>query len=135
MNHLLKLAMSDNAAANVTPIVHAANNREPVTVELNDRYADSILRGCECLYDAFEVQGVRDHLAGTGASDTQFEVDNANPQQFSVYAHYIEGGADAVGDFGSYDLAMQYARELSRKYGWPVRDYVLAEHKKASKLQ
>jgi len=135
MNHFLQLAAPDNAPADVASIAQAASLDRSIADDLNDRYADSILLGCECLYDAFEVQGVRDLLAGTGTSGTQFEVDNVNPQQFSVYAHYIEGGADAVGDFGTYALAMQYARELSRQYGWPVRDYVLDEYKTSAKLQ
>jgi hypothetical protein len=135
MNHLLQLAASDNAPGDVASIAQVASFDSPAADDLNDRYADSILLGCECLYDSLEVQGVRDLLAGTGTSETQFEVDNLNPQQFSVYAHYIEGGSDAVGDFGTYALAMQYARELNRKYGWPVRDYVLDEHKTTAKLQ
>lgn len=135
MNQLLQIAASDNVSADVASIAQAPSFNSPVAADLNDRYADSILRGCECLYNALEVQGVRDLLSGTSASGTQFEVDNVNPQQFSVYAHYIEGGVDAVGDFGTYALAMQYARELSRKYDWPVRDYVLDKHKTTAKLQ
>ena len=89
-----------------------------------DRYARSLIRGNEHLYNAFEVHGVRDLLAGTGSSDTCYEVDNINPQSYSVYAHQVEGGMDAVGDFGLYHQAADYARELSEEYGLPVRDFV-----------
>ena len=93
-------------------------------VPVIDRYADSIMRGCEHLYNAFEVHGVRDLLAGTGASDTHYEIDDVNPQSFSVYARLIEGGVDAVGDFSNYQLAAGYAAELCELHNLSVFDFV-----------
>lgn len=103
--------------------------------EVQDRYAEAIVRGNADLYDALEIHGVRDQLAGTGASDTCFEVDNENPQLFSVYVHSIDDDIDAVGDFSRYDHAEAYARELSVKYGWPFSNSVPDKHKKLQPLQ
>lgn len=103
--------------------------------EVHDRYAESVLRDTEALYDRLEVHGVRDQLAGTGNSETCFEVDNDNPQLFSVYAHMIEGGMDAVGDFSRYEHAEAYARELAAQYGWPVSDYVPDKHRIQQSMQ
>ena len=119
MNLITQTSAPDSASPQVTTAA-AAGEQLPVF----DRYASSIMRGNEHLYNAFEVHGVRDLLAGTGSSDTCYEVDNVNPQSFSVYAHLVEGGVDAVGDFGLYDQAADYARELSGEYRLPVHDFV-----------
>lgn len=60
-------------------------------------------------------------------STTVCEVDNEDPEFFSVYAHRKEGGVECVGDFGTHDLATQYAGELAQKYGWMVRNYANTE--------
>ena len=73
-------------------------------------------------------------LVGSGASETHYEVDNINPQSFSVYAHMFDG-VDAVGDFSTYQLAADYARELSVQYDLPIFDYVLDVHKGRKALQ
>lgn len=119
MNLTTKTSAPASASRQVTS---AAFTDEQVPVF--DRYADSIMRGCEHLYDAFEIHGVRDLLAGTGASDTHYEIDNVNPQSFSVYAHLIEGGVEAVGDFSAYQLAADYAGELAEQHGMPMFDFV-----------
>lgn len=119
MNLTTKTSAPASASEQVTS---AALTGEQVPIF--DRYADSIMRGCEHLYDAFEIHGVRDLLAGTGASDTHYELDNVNPQSFSVYAHLIEGGVDAVGDFSIYQLAADYAGELAELHGMPLFDFV-----------
>ena len=122
-NITMNLTTKTSAPASASQHVTSA----PLTgeqVPVFDRYADSIMRGCEQLYDAFEIHGVRDLLAGTGASDTHYEIDNVNPQSFSVYAHLIEGGVDAVGDFSTYQLAADYAGELAELHGMPMFDFV-----------
>lgn len=119
MNLTTKTSAPASASQQVTS---AAFPGEQVPVF--DRYADSIIRGCTHLYDAFEIHGVRDLLAGTGASDTHYEIDNVHPQSFSVYAHLIEGGVDAVGDFSTYQLAADYAGELSKVHDMPMFDFV-----------
>jgi hypothetical protein len=130
MNMTMQTTAPDSASLKVT-----SATIEGDVPELNDRYASSIMRGCEPRYDAFEVHGVRDLLAGTGASETHYEVDNINPQSFSVYAHQAEGGVDAVGDFSSYRLAAAYANELSKQYNLPIFDYVPDFHKGRKALQ
>lgn len=130
MNLTLNNSAHDSAPNKVTSVAIAGE-----LPELNDRYADAIMRAHEHLYDALEVQGVRDLLAGTGASDTQYEVDNLNPQSFSVYAHIKEGDADAVGDFSTHQLAADYARELSEQYALRVFDYVPEVHKGRKSMQ
>jgi hypothetical protein len=119
MNLTTKTSAQDSASQQVTSAAVACTD-----VPVIDRYADSVMRGCEHLYDSFEIHGVRDLLAGTGASDTHYEIDNVNPQSFSVYAHQIVGGVDAVGDFSSYQLAAGYAGELSELHNMPMFDYV-----------
>lgn len=138
LDHLKDHTM--NLTANNPAHECASSKASSVTIvdylpALNDRYADAIMRGNEHLYDAIEVQGVRDLLAGTGVSDTQFEVDNVDPQSFSVYVHIKDDGADAVGDFSTYQLAANYARELSAQYGLRVFDYVPEVHKGRKAMQ
>lgn len=97
-----------------------------VTV-LNDRYADSIIGDRGACYDGLEIQGVRDLNLPGDPSGTCCEVDNENPQFYSVYAHLIpegdNGGIECVGDFGTHALAVEYAVELGQQYGWDVRDF------------
>lgn len=112
------------AGANLQPAAQAA---EP-TAEIFDRYADSVV-GCYAhLYDAVEVHGVR-NLVSAADDGTCYEIDNINPTSFSVYVHIKDGGLDCVGDFGKYGDAAQYGAEVSGQYGWPVRNYVLDQHR------
>jgi hypothetical protein len=95
-----------------------------VAVELNTGYADSIIEGSPEGYDALEIHGVRDFHEPNDPAGTCCEVDDVNPQFFSVYVHLKMGGIECVGDFGTPLLAMEYARSLAEQYGWPVLDYV-----------
>lgn len=119
--------------------VAAAANQQVATEgdleAVNDRYAETILSFCTHMYDAIEIHGVRDHLAGSGADGTAFEIDNESPQLFSVYVHATEGGVDAVGDHSTYALAAEYARELSAKYQWTIHDHVPNKHRNLKTLQ
>lgn len=93
-----------------------------------DRYADSVI-GCYAHhYDAVEVHGVR-NLAAGGDDATCYEIDNIAPTSFSVYVHLKDGGLDCVGDFSEYADVVQYSAEVSAEYGWPVRNYVLEQHR------
>ncbi|KFC72596.1 MULTISPECIES: hypothetical protein [Massilia] len=122
MNNALQLAAPAGATLQT-----AAPAVEP-PVEIFDRYADSII-GCYAhQYDAVEVHGVRNFASGTD-NGTCYEIDNITPTSFSVYVHLKEGGLDCVGDFGKYDDAVQYGAEVSAGYGWPVRNYVLDQHR------
>lgn len=95
---------------------------------LNDRYAESIVGDRFSHYDALEVHGVRDLHAPGDPDGTCCEVDDENPQFYSVYVHIKHdrnaGGVECVGDFGVHALALAYANELAQRYRWPVTDYV-----------
>ena len=97
-------------------------------VVLNDRYGDAIIGERRDCYDGLEIQGVRDFSPPGDPHGTFCEVDNENPQFFSVYAHLKEGGVESVGDFGECVLAATYAQELATKYGLPIRHYVPSKH-------
>lgn len=90
---------------------------------LNDRYGETIIGERHDEYDALEIQGVRDHNLPGDPEGSCCEVDNENPQFFSVYAHLREGGVECVGDFATHILAETYAKELATKYNWPIHDY------------
>ena len=88
---------------------------------LNDAYADPIIDD-ESLFDGIEIHGVRD--TSTSPSDGScFEVDNQDPDQFSVYVHLVEGGVECVGDFGTATLAAVYATQLADRHHWPISDF------------
>jgi hypothetical protein len=98
-----------------------------IVADINDRYAESIIKGHVALYDGFEVHGVRNLLEGLSSDETQFEIDNRNPQSFSVYVKLKAGGVDCVADCSDFDDAVDYARQLGKQYGWAVRNFVLDE--------
>lgn len=104
---------------------------EEAVLVLNDGYADSIIGEQPDRFDAFEIHGVRDQHAPGEPLGTCCEIDDENPQFFSVYVHLkpsaTSGGVECVGDFETHLLAERYAKELGDKYGWPVHDYVPAE--------
>jgi hypothetical protein len=95
-------------------------------------YAESIIKDAD-FYDALELHGVRDTLQDEYAAEgkaynattegTQCEVDDENPQFFSVYAHLKEGGVECIGDFETYHAAAAYGMEIATKYGWPLYTY------------
>ena len=101
---------------------------EDAVLVLNDRYADSIIGEQPDRYDAVEIHGVRDQHAPGDPLGTWCEVDDENPQFFSVYVHLrpsaTSSGLECVGDFETHSLAEQYAKELGEKYGWPVSGFV-----------
>lgn len=124
MNNTLQLFVPAGASANVQPAVSTA----AAVTELFDRYADSVI-GCYANhYDAIEVHGVRNY-ADASDEGTCYEIDNITPTSFSVYVHIKDGGLDCVGDFSKYDDATMYSAELQAKYDWPVRNYVLDQHR------
>lgn len=98
-----------------------------LVADINDRYAESIIKGHEALYDGIEVHGVRNLLEGLSFDETQFEIDNRNPQSFSVYVKLKTGGVDCVADCSDFDDVFDYAQQLGKQYGWPVRNFVLDE--------
>ncbi len=103
-----------------------------IVADICDRYADSIIKGSEADYDGIEVHGVRNLLDGLSSDETQFQIDDRNPQSFSVYVKLKIGGVDCVADCSEFDDAVEYARELGKQYGWPVRNFVLNEARSAA---
>lgn len=103
---------------------------------LSDKYAESIIGDQSDRYDVLEVHGVRDLNEQDDQHGTQFEIDNENPQTYSVYAH-IKGddGIECVGDFGEHEMAVTYASQLSAKYGWAVHDFSKAGKEQALAIE
>ena len=124
MNNHLQLAAP--VGANPQPVAPAA---EPTTDFIFDRYVQDIVGFFYAhLYDSVEVHGVRNLATGIDGH-TCYEVDNITPTSFSVYVHLKGGGVDCVGDFSRYADAAQYGVEVGGEYGWPVRNYVLEQHR------
>jgi hypothetical protein len=88
------------------------------------KYADSIIKKPHD-YESIEVHGVRDSLHQESGTETHIEIDNKNPQFFSVYVRLKEGCLDCVGDFSLRTDATDYAAEISKGYGfnWPIHNY------------
>ena len=90
----------------------------PLYAGTNDRFADTIIGERHADYDGIEIHGVRNIFDENDSRGTCIEVDDGNPEFFSVYAHLRSGGVECVGDMGTLDLAEKYATELQKKYGW-----------------
>lgn len=97
----------------------------PESTEVNSKYADSIIAGNPSNYDAIEVHGVRNINVADDPDGTHYEVDDENPELYSVYLHCVGGGIECVGDFSSNALAEQYASELSVLYSWKILHFPL----------
>lgn len=91
--------------------------------EVNSRYADAIIDGNPSAYDAIEVHGVRNISEPNDPNGTCFEVDNENPELYSVYLHLVVGGVECVGDFSTHEKALVYADELASAHSWEVSDF------------
>jgi hypothetical protein len=122
MNDTLQIAAP--AGANL----QAALAIDTTIADIFDRYADGIIGSNRQMYDSFEVHGVR-NFATAIEDGTHYEIDNINPTLFSVYAHIEGGGVECVGDFTRYTDATTYGMELSSEYNWPLRNFVLEQHR------
>lgn len=95
-----------------------------MTTYQNERYADTVIGSINDHFDALEIQGVREYTFPDQPNRVFCEVDNDNPDFYTVYAHnHTEGGVDAVGDFTNHAEAVQYAEELAQLYSLPITDY------------
>jgi hypothetical protein len=103
------------------------NNSMFELLNLNDKYAESI-ESDFYKYDGLEIHGVKIIHSSNNPKGTCCEVNEESPFFFSVYVHlkpYDDfGGIECVGDFGTHELAKQYAAELATKYEWSVLDCV-----------
>lgn len=84
-------------------------------------YAERVMR-YPSEYDAIEVQGVREEY--TAQQVTVCEVDNDNPQFFSVYAHLKAGGSECIGDFKTGADAVEYGMVTAVFGSWPLHVYL-----------
>lgn len=91
---------------------------------MNEAYAETIIGEHPELYDALEIHGVCRISDPNNGADEVFEIDDVNPDFYSVYVHVKEGGIDCVGDFQLAPDAEAYAQKLAQKYGWKVHQYV-----------
>lgn len=82
-------------------------------------YAETIITN-PADFDALEVHGVRDLNQYADGEGTQCEVDDDNPEFFSVYAHLVQGGVECVGDFETWDEAVTYGKQLGKEHGWVI---------------
>jgi hypothetical protein len=73
-------------------------------------------------YDAIEIHGVRDVEFSHG--QVGVEVDDDNPEYFSVYWHKKTGGVECVGDYPKYADALMVAKCDAAGLGWPLHDCV-----------
>jgi hypothetical protein len=80
-------------------------------------YAESIIKN-PADYDALEVHGVTSETDRDGT--IHCEVDDENPEFYSVYAHRAQGGVECIGDFATQQDANKYADETASRYNWPV---------------
>lgn len=72
-------------------------------------------------FEAIEIGGVRDIVNPDDPTDLTAERNDDDPEYFSVYLKYREGGLDCVADFALYENALHYAETLHNQYGWPIR--------------
>jgi len=87
-----------------------------------EKYAESIINGRPEDFDGVEVHGVREEMDVDADHDTiHCEVDDDNPEFFSVYGHLVRGGVECFGDFPTKAEAEAYAAELLVEYeGWKL---------------
>lgn len=85
---------------------------------LSEKFAESIIGENAGDYDATEVHGMRKLYAASGRPGSCFEVDEEDPEFYSTYVHLKEGGIECIGDFGTKELALQYAQEIDKTYGF-----------------
>lgn len=72
-------------------------------------------------FDGIEVSGV----AYIDDAKRHVEVDNENPDFFSVYLHLVEGGVECIADFRDVASAKQVASNIKAAHGYVVCDYTV----------
>lgn len=100
--------------------IDLADELLPESSEVNSKYADPIIAGNPFNYDAIEIHGVRNINDSDDPDGTHYEIDDENPELYSVYLHCVGGSIECVGNFSSNALAEEYASELSVLYLWKV---------------
>ncbi|WP_423378741.1 hypothetical protein [Burkholderia sp. LMG 32019] len=100
-----------------TALVLAATRSLPAI-----RYATRLIRNVPGQFDAVEIHGVRQFHDADDPSRTCCEVDDDDPEFFSVYLHCVSGGVACCADLPTHRKALRYAKAIARRYGWPVYD-------------
>lgn len=98
-----------------------------IYTDIFDTYTE--LLGCPMSqYVDIEIHGVVDINSGDIESDeTQCQVDDENPQFFSVYVRHKDGCSEVIADAGLnklYDLR-EFAQRLAEQNQWRYKDYTL----------
>ena len=75
-------------------------------------------------YDAVEIHGVRDIGVSIVLGDIISEMNDENPEFYSVYWHLKTGGVECVSDHPDYAGALQLAELDHSALGWPLYDYI-----------
>ena len=109
--HLEQLLVSQKSLENEAMLLKMS---EPY----DQRFAETVIGGAPGRFDAIEIHGVRHVGWDEQTQRTIVEVDEENPHLWSVYLHRVEGGLECVGDLSSPAVAEQYARLLSKQYGY-----------------
>jgi hypothetical protein len=90
---------------------------------LNERYADDVIGDGSAEVDSLELHGVR-HLESTSSTEQHTaQVDDNNPQFYSVYTRMKSGEVSCIGDFSLYGDAKDYAEDIGIQFQWPLRDF------------
>ncbi|GAB6142454.1 hypothetical protein JCM14076_31840 [Methylosoma difficile] len=100
-----------------------------IYTDIFDTYTE--LLGCPMSqYVDIEIHGVVDINSGDIESDeTQCQVDDENPQFFSVYVRHKDGCSEVIADAGLnklYDLR-EFAQRLAEQNQWRYKDYTLGK--------
>lgn len=95
-----------------------------------ERYAADVIADNPENFNGIEVHGVRSYQ--TGADSHTYEVDDLDPEAYSVYLHVVTGGVECVGDFTRRVDAQEYAREIGAAFAWEIHDYTRQEVGKAA---
>lgn len=85
---------------------------------MSNGYADAIIGVDAERYDALEIHGV---CKVPGGPEGLCEVNDEEPDFYSVYVHLKAGGIDCIGDFQLLPDASAYAEELAKRYGWSIK--------------
>lgn len=90
---------------------------------LKERYADSVIGERSAEFEGLDLHGVRQLESTSPTEQHTVQVDDINPQFYSVYARMKSGEVHCIGDFSLYADAKDYAEDIGRHYQWPLRDF------------
>lgn len=71
------------------------------------RYATRLIRNASGQFDAVEIHGVRQFPDASNPTGTCCEVDDDDPEFFSVYLHCVDGGVVCCADLPTHRKALR----------------------------